>query len=290
VLVALIIAVFALSGAEADAFQAELRYTKADDTKIAWYERGQGKPLLMLQGTGSTLSEWDPALIRLLSKKHRLIFIDYPGLGKSGPWRGKSFDSLSETISRYLAKRDLGEVNVLGWSMGGFVAQRLAINHPEQVSRLILAGTNPGSVKAQLGTKRAQRIDSMARPSRRQILSLLYPRRRLDEGKRFLKRLVWASQKGVIPNNFNVPKKTVDKQVKAESPWLRSSRNLNQLRDLQVKTLVSGGRHDPVIPRANLRLLKATIPKARLEVFAGAHAFLYQERRRFSALVSRFTR
>jgi pimeloyl-ACP methyl ester carboxylesterase len=46
----------------------------------------------MLIGTGSTMAEWDPALLRLLARDHRLILFDYPGVGFSGPWHGKSFD------------------------------------------------------------------------------------------------------------------------------------------------------------------------------------------------------
>ena len=69
------------------------------NTEVAWYERGEGPPLVMLMGTGSTMAEWDPALLRLLARDHRLILFDYPGVGLSGPWRGRSFDSLADTTA-----------------------------------------------------------------------------------------------------------------------------------------------------------------------------------------------
>ena len=95
--------------------------------------------------------------------------------------------------------------NVLGWSMGGFVAQRLAVDHPERVRHLVLAGTNPGGRQAVLGTRAAQRIDSDPDPSDAEILHELYPPDDQAEGRRFLRRLVTASQSGEIPDDFHVP-------------------------------------------------------------------------------------
>ena len=77
----------------------------------------------MLIGTGSTIAEWDPALLGLLAEEHRLILFDYPGLGLSGPWHGDSFDSLAKITAGFMEAIELPEADVLGWSMGGFVAQ-----------------------------------------------------------------------------------------------------------------------------------------------------------------------
>ena len=63
----------------------------------------------MLMGTGSTMAEWDPALLRLLAREHRLILFDYPGLGRSGPWRGRSFGSLAEAAAGLLEAIDVPE-------------------------------------------------------------------------------------------------------------------------------------------------------------------------------------
>ena len=86
---------------------------------------------MMLMGTGSTMSEWDPALLRLLAREQRLILFDYPGIGLSGPWRGpRTFDSLADSTAALMDAIGVERANVLGWSMGGFVAQRLAVDHP----------------------------------------------------------------------------------------------------------------------------------------------------------------
>lgn len=274
----------------AHSFQARVRLTPVAGTRIAWYERGQGEPLMMLTGTGSTMAEWDPALLRLLARHHRLLLLDYPGAGASGPWHGRSFDSLAHATARLLRAIRVPRADVLGWSMGGFVAQRLAIDHPGRVSHLILAGTNPGGREAVLGTRRAQEIDSEPNPPLAAIMHELYPPHRQGEGRRFLHRLQRAGRSGEIPDDFHVAASTTERQVAAEGPWLRSDRNYRQLAGLEAPTLAVGGRADPVVPPLNLRRIAARAPHAQLAMLAGAHAFLFQERRPFSRLVERFLR
>jgi len=272
----------------ADPFRAQVHVTPVGGTRIAWYERGKGAPLVMLTGTGSTMAEWDPALLRLLARDHRLILFDYPGVGMSGPWHGRNFDSLANATVDFMEAIDLPRANMLGWSMGGFVAQRLAIDHPARVSRLVLAGTNPGGSRTVLGTPRAQAIDSEPDPSEADILRELYPPDRQAEGRRFLRRLEMASQSGEVPNDFHVPAVTTRRQVAAEDPWLRSNRNYRQLATIAAPTLATAGAQDPVVPPINLKRIAAQIPRAELHVFPGAHAFLFQERGPFTRAVNRF--
>jgi pimeloyl-ACP methyl ester carboxylesterase len=272
----------------AQPFRAQVHVTPVGKTRIAWYERGQGPPLVMLIGTGSTMAEWDSALLRLLSRDRRLVLFDYPGVGMSGPWHGRSFDSLANATAGLMKAIGLPQADILGWSMGGFVAQRLAIDHPARVSHLILAGTNPGGSRTVLGTRKAQAIDSEPDPSEADILRELYPPNRQAEGRRFLRRLERASQSGEIPDDFHVPAATTHRQVAAEDPWLRSNRNYRQLAAVSAPTLAAAGAQDPVVPPVNLRRIAARIPAAELRVFPGAHAFLFQERRPFALAVDRF--
>jgi pimeloyl-ACP methyl ester carboxylesterase len=259
------------------------------DTKIAWYERGQGPPLVMLIGTGSTMAEWDPALLRLLARHHRVVVFDYPGLGLSGRWRGRSFDSLAGLTAGLMDAIDVPKADVLGWSMGGFVAQRLAIDHPDKVAHLILAGTNPGGDQTTLGAPEAQAVDSRPNPPDKLILRELYPPDRQAEGRRFLRRLVTASRSGEIPDDFHVPTATTDRQLAAEDPWLRGNRNYRQLPAVEAPTLAAAGRQDPVVPPPNLERIATRVPGARLRTFPGAHAFLFDDPGSFARVIDEFT-
>ncbi|HKJ36116.1 MAG TPA: alpha/beta hydrolase [Solirubrobacterales bacterium] len=269
-------------------FRAEVRSVAAGGTELAWYERGEGPPLVMLTGTGSTMSEWDPALLRLLARDHRLILFDYPGVGLSGPWEGRGFDSLADATAQLIEAIGVERADVLGWSMGGFVAQRLVIRHPDRVGRVVLAATNPGGRAAVLGTPAAQAIDSDPDPTDAEVLTQLYPPDRQAEGRRFLRRLARAAGRGQIPADFEVSAATTDRQVAAEDPWLRSDANWRQLATLQAPVLAAAGRRDPVTPAANMRRIAARAPSSELVVLPGAHGFLFQERRAFARIVGAF--
>ena len=235
------------------------------------------------------MAEWDPALLRLLARDHRLVMLDYPGVGESGPWRApRTFAGLADDVARFMARIDLPRADVLGWSMGGFVAQQLAVRHPGRVRRLVLAGTNPGGSQTVLGSQREQGVDSNPDPTLAEILAELYPPHRLGEGFAFAGRLVSASADGTIPNDFHVAAATTDAQVAAEDPWLRSEANFRALGSLSIPTLATGGRQDPVVPPPNLERIADRIPGARLRLFAGAHGFLFQQRVAFTKVVDRF--
>ncbi|MDO8209075.1 alpha/beta fold hydrolase [Conexibacter sp. CPCC 206217] len=278
--------------ARSSPFRANVRITQVGDHRIAWYERGSGPPLLMAIGTGSTMAEWDPALLELLARERRLILFDYPGVGRSSRLRDgrTSFAGLADTAASLLEKIGLPRADVLGWSMGGFVAQQLAIRHPRAVRRLVLAGTNPGGDAAVLGPPADQRIDSDPNPSDAAALRVLYPRTRAgrEEGRAFLRRLDRASDTGEIPDDFEVPDATVRAQVRAEDPWLRSNANAEALASVRAPALVTGGRQDPVVPSLNARRLGDLIPDARVRLLPGAHAFLFGDRERFAAVVEGF--
>jgi pimeloyl-ACP methyl ester carboxylesterase len=283
----------AAGSASAHVFEAEVHGAWVDGRRIAWYERGAGPPLVMAIGTGSTMAEWDPALLALLARRHRLILFDYPGVGLPGaPITRTSFAALADRTAGLMDAVGLRRADVLGWSMGGFVAQQLAVRHPDRVRRLVLAGTNAGGDAAVLGPPADQRIDSEPDPTEAAVLSVLYPRDRAGRaaGRAFLRRLESASARGEIPDDFRVPARTVRAQVAAEDGWLRSDANADALRALRVPTLVAGGRADRVVPPVNLRRIASLIPGARLQTYPGAHGFLFQHRARFARAVEAFLR
>jgi len=263
-------------------------FTRVAGTTFAWASIGSGPPLVLLNGTASPMSEWDPALLGALAVQRRVIVFDYPGLGQSGPapdsW---TFDHAADWINDWLRVIEpAAPVDVLGWSMGGFIAQRLAVQHPERIRRLVLAATNPGGDATVLGPRWAQDADSSG--SLAGYLSTNYPPSGRAAGKRFLTRLESALSSGRYPD-VEVPAKTRRAMVRAEDPWLRSDTNLAELGTVTLPTLVITGRTDVITPVANSRVLARAIPGARLVLRAGAgHSFLFQRPLRAAAEISRF--
>ena len=241
-----------------------------------------GLPLLLLNGTGSPMSQWDPALLAGLAHTQRVIVYDYPGLGGSDPLPRQSRDGtitvggLAWLAAGLLAALRIGKADVLGWSMGGFVAQRLVVHHPDRVRRLILAATNPGGPRTVLGPAWVQAQDSDPDGSLRGYVRTNYPAGARDRGWAFIRRLSDAVAEGRYPAD-RVPASTYDAMVAAEDPWLASGANLRQLSSTQLQTLVMTGAQDVVTPPANSRLLADSIPNSRLRLVPGAgHSFLFQ--------------
>ena len=99
VLAAVAVAGCGSSPSRPESFRASVQQAVAGGTRIAWYERGRGQALVMLMGTGSTMSEWDPALLRLLARGQRRSSSTTRDRAL-GPWRGpRTFDSLADSTA-----------------------------------------------------------------------------------------------------------------------------------------------------------------------------------------------
>ncbi|WP_124552286.1 pimeloyl-ACP methyl ester esterase BioH [Methylophilus methylotrophus] len=99
---------------------------------------GQGKPLVLLHGWGMNSAVWE-RITKRLSANYRLFLVDLPGMGQSRPVYPYHLHSLAEAVAEEIP----GVSSILGWSLGGLVAQQIALNQPDRVEKLILVGTNP---------------------------------------------------------------------------------------------------------------------------------------------------
>jgi len=99
---------------------------------------GQGKPLVMLHGWGMNSAVWE-RVVKRLSANYRLFLVDLPGMGQSRPVYPYHLHSVAEAVAEEIP----GVSTILGWSLGGLVAQQIALNQPDRVEKLILVGTNP---------------------------------------------------------------------------------------------------------------------------------------------------
>jgi pimeloyl-ACP methyl ester carboxylesterase len=153
---------------------------QVDGEQIGYRRIGNGQPLLVLSGFAATSADWDPSFIDGLASSNDLILLDHRGIGSSTD-DGKAFDvaQLASDAAHVIETLGFERTSVLGWSMGGFIAQTLALQHPDRVNKLILLSTDPGGAQADLASTAiwSQLIDMSGTPHEqaRRLLSLLFP-------------------------------------------------------------------------------------------------------------------
>ena len=130
----------------------EARYVEADGVSSRVAEWGDGPPILLIHGASSTLSVFEPTVAPLLSATHRLVAYDRPGMGLSAdrPANADTLKVQAEVAAGVIDAMEMERPIVIGHSLGGAIALRLALDHPELVSGLVLIGAPayewPGSV------------------------------------------------------------------------------------------------------------------------------------------------
>jgi 3-oxoadipate enol-lactonase len=112
--------------------------------RIAWEERGSGRTLLLIQGLGYARWSWDP-IVPGLAQRYRVVFFDNRGIGGSdkpaGPYTARE---MAGDALQVLDEAGIERAHVLGASLGGMIAQQLAVAAPERVDKLVLCCTTPG--------------------------------------------------------------------------------------------------------------------------------------------------
>jgi len=120
--------------------------------RFGWTAAGKGPPLLLVNGYAATAADWDPAFLGQLAEGFEVLCPDNRGFGDSelGEPGELSVEAMAADLEALLDALEIERVPVVGWSMGGFVAQRLALRAPGRVSALALLGADPGGKEAVL--------------------------------------------------------------------------------------------------------------------------------------------
>jgi pimeloyl-ACP methyl ester carboxylesterase len=116
---------------------------------VGYREVGKGPDLVLITGFGASMDEWAPSFVDALAQRFRVVVFDNAGVGQTAALATPlSITQMASQTSALITALGLGGCDVLGWSMGGMIAQSLAVTHPGQVRRLVLAATQPGTGNA----------------------------------------------------------------------------------------------------------------------------------------------
>ena len=274
-------------------FKAEVKTINVGDIKMAYYIRGQGKPLFMINGFISTMSLWDPALLDELAKNYQLILFDNRGVGLSTDTKknNTTIPQMADDVAGLIKKLGYEKVNILAWSMGARIGQQLLIRHPNLVEKAVLCSANPGG---KYEDKTAESVENKLNnpniPDMEKIgLVFTNDEKGKLAAKNCLARLKEAVAAGTIPNDFTVSKETLMRQNRARTIlWSNDNENFNALKDIKNSVLLADGRYDIIDLPKNSVIIANQIPYAWIAFLPGGHAFLFQEYKQFADLVDVF--
>ncbi len=257
-----------------------------DGGQIAYRRIGSGQPLLLLNGFAATIADWDPSFIDRLASSRELILLDNRGIGGSKD-DGQPFDiaSLAENAAHVIKALGFKRTSVLGWSMGGFIAQALAAKCPEHVDKLILLSTDSGGPDTVLASTSVWSllVDTSGTPHEqaRRLLFLLFPGDVAESFYRQFGDIVAAARAQLSPDLLR-------RQAAAMDAWHREGA-ASQSREIHIPVLIATGAEDIVIPPSNGLKLVNSIPGAWLAQFPRAgHAFMAQYPRALAELINCF--
>ena len=249
---------------------------------------GTGRPIVFIMGLGGTMDGWDPTFLDAVATAgRRVVVFDNEGIGRSTTRRGVlTIRRMGDDAARLIGALHLRGADVVGWSMGGMIAQSLAVRHPRSLRRLVLLATAPGDGKFVAPLPDALSVlagGSSANPAA--LLGLLFPPDQTEAMNHFVADL--AMRKGF---SAIAPAKVTARQLGAATVWSQGGdRDGRRVARLRLPVLVGGGAEDHLLPVGNQRHLAGLIPGAHLVVYPdAAHAFFFQDAADFLPRLAEF--
>ena len=256
----------------------------------AYRETGRGEvPLVLLQHFRGNLDNWDPALVDELAAGRRVVTFDNAGVGGSGGQTPHTIAEMARDAIAFIAAMDLGRVDLLGFSIGSFVAQQVALTRPAIVRRLVLASAAPQGAAGMHGWA-AEVIGAVGEPETRpqQYLEVFFSPSSSSRqaGQEVLGRIYARTQDRDTVTTWA----TREAQYDAVCTWgIPDHALLQRVSCLEMPVFVANGDSDPMILPRYSYLLAGLIPQAGVKIYPdSAHGFLFQHHAEFAADVETF--
>ena len=254
------------------------------DIDIAYKTFGKGDPILLINGYSFTMDSWPPTLLETLSSNHTVIVFDNRGIGNTTSGNGQNFSIslFAKDTAGLLDALDIKKADVLAWSMGGRIAQELALSYPDKVGRFVLYAIGCGGEGSvpQSQEVRNEFINRTGTAEERiaRLVPLFFPEEWRNENPNYLERIPKTTE--------TVLNETLNKQIEAAA---NAPATCDRLKNIAQPTLVIVGTEDAATPAANSLRMAEIIPGAWLvQIKGGGHGLMYQYPEQFSNIVKTF--
>jgi pimeloyl-ACP methyl ester carboxylesterase len=267
---------------------APTEFIEADGIRFAYRSFGNksGTPLVFLQHFSGTMDDWDPAVVNTLAKDRPVVVFDNTGVGKSS---GKTPDNVLQMATdavQFLSALDLKNVDLLGFSLGGLVAQQLAVDHPELVRKIVLAGTAPQGGEEHLLKVLGEAFSQKDLSDPKLYLFFTQSEASQAAGRAFLARI--NSRK--VDRDPPSGKEITDPQAKAIISWCANKDPEHSiLTAISQPVLVVNGSNDIMLPTENSYVIFKHLRNAKLILYPDSgHGALFQYAEDFVYQTTRF--
>jgi pimeloyl-ACP methyl ester carboxylesterase len=269
---------------------AETQVVEAAGIEFAYrrFGRQARMPLVMLQHFRGNLDNWDPALTDALATEREVILVDYPGVGSSTGAPSSTIPEMARRMIAFVTALSFEAIDLFGFSIGGFVAQEIALVRPTLIRRLILAATGPKGAPGMHGWREdiAAAARGESKPENLLYIMFAHTEESQRKGLEFLGRFM-ARQEGRDTPTSDAAR---DAQYDAIVDWgVPDHGALQRLTGIQTPSLVIQGDADLMIPTKLSHLLAGLIPDAQIRIYPdAAHGFLFQYPSEVAADVNAF--
>jgi pimeloyl-ACP methyl ester carboxylesterase len=249
---------------------APTRFAETPWIRFAYRRFGKpaGTPIVLLQHFMGNLDTYDPAITDALAMGREVILTDNAGVGLSTGSAPETVAGMARDAASLIDALDLEQVDLFGFSMGGYVAQQVAVDRPDLVRRLILVGTGPrgGDGMGELAPDVAPLFGKVYDPQDLMWLPIFFSPSEASQaaGRSFLERTRSRTEDRDVP----VSDATVAAHSAAAREWGSASRDgFSYLKGIPHPTLVVNGSNDIVVPTINSYILQQNLPNAELILF-----------------------
>jgi pimeloyl-ACP methyl ester carboxylesterase len=258
--------------------EAVLKSADVGGTPFVYRELGPvaGVPLLFLNHITAVLDDWDPAVVDGFAAERHVVLVDLRGVGGSGGATPESIEAMAADAVAFVEALGLGTVDLLGFSLGGMVAQEIVQHRPDLVRRVILAGTSPAGDEgvADWGAKLQAAFAKADAEGEHPKHSLFFSPTAASQAAAaaFLARLDARGEDRDTP----VSQETIGAQLTAAARWEQEASSAG-LAKVTNPVLVVNGDEDVMVPTVNSFHLARLLPDAKLAVYPDSgHGGIFQ--------------
>jgi pimeloyl-ACP methyl ester carboxylesterase len=266
------------------------RVTAENAIEYAYRDLGAGDvPLVLLQHFRGNLDNWDPALVDALAADRRVVAFDNVGVAATNGKTPSTIEAMAHDAIAFLDAMSFERVDLLGFSIGSFVAQEIALIRPDQLRRLVLASAAPQGASGMHGWA-PEVIAAVGgrQPNPQGYLEVFFAHTDTSRqaGQQAAGRIFGRTVNRDEPTSWQ----TRQAQYDAICTWgIPNHALLDRVTGIQLPVFVANGDSDPMILPRYSYLLAGLVPDARLKIYPdSAHGFLFQHHAQFAADVHAF--